>query len=68
MAGHTNLVKQAMQLADDGRNLLGKVARVHGGCRPASRLVNSACTGRTVWKIEFALCRVLGRVLGKMSA
>jgi hypothetical protein len=30
MAGDTDLVKQAVQLADDGRDLLGEVARVHG--------------------------------------
>jgi hypothetical protein len=48
MAGHTDLVKKAVQLADDGRDLLGEVTRVHGDyCRPASGVVNCACTGRT---------------------
>jgi hypothetical protein len=47
MAGHTDLVEQAVQLADDGRDLLGEVARVHGDCRPASSCVNRACTWRT---------------------
>jgi hypothetical protein len=60
MAGYTNLIKQAMQLADDGGDLLGEVARVHGDCRPASRLFNNACTGRTRMKIEFALRSALG--------
>ena len=36
MAGHANLIEQAVQLADDGGDLLGEVAGVHGGCRPAS--------------------------------
>lgn len=44
MAGNTNIVKQAVQLADDGGDLLGEVARVHGDCRPASGVFNSACT------------------------
>jgi hypothetical protein len=49
MAGDPDLVEEAVQLADDGRDLLGEVARVHGGdcCRPASGVVNCACTGRT---------------------
>jgi hypothetical protein len=48
MAGHTNLVEQAVQLADDGGDLLGEVARVHGDCRPASGFVKYACTWRTI--------------------
>ena len=60
MARHTDLVKQAMELADDSGDLLGEVARVHGDCRPASRLFNNACTGRTGMEIEFALRRTLG--------
>lgn len=48
MAGDSDLVKQAVQLADDGRDLLGEVARVHGDCcRPASGVVNCTYTGRT---------------------
>jgi hypothetical protein len=47
MAGHTDLVEQTVQLADDGRDLLGEVARVHGDCRPASGFVNRACAGCT---------------------
>jgi hypothetical protein len=47
MAGDADLIEQAVQLADDGGDLLGEVARVHGDCRPASRVVNCACTGRT---------------------
>jgi hypothetical protein len=31
MAGDTNLIEQTMQLADNGRYLLGEVARVHDG-------------------------------------
>lgn len=67
MAGYTNLIKKAMKLADDGGDLLGEVARVHGDCRPASRLFNSACTGRTVMEIEFALYRALESALGERS-
>lgn len=37
MAGHTNVVEQAVQLADDGRDLLGQVARVHGGLQTRER-------------------------------
>ena len=37
MAGDTNIIEQAVQLADDGRDLLGEVARVHGGCVPPAR-------------------------------
>jgi hypothetical protein len=48
MAGNTDLVKQAMKLTDDGGDLLGEVARVHGDSRPASGFVNRACTGRTL--------------------
>jgi hypothetical protein len=48
MAGNTDLVEQAMQLPDDGGDLLGEVARVHGDCRPASGFANCACTKRTM--------------------
>jgi hypothetical protein len=41
MAGHANVIEQAVQLADDSRDLLGKVARVHCDCRPASSLSNA---------------------------
>jgi len=37
MAGDANLIKQAMQLADDGGDLLGQVARVHVGSRASQR-------------------------------
>lgn len=30
MAGDSNLVEETMKLADDGSNLLGQVAGVHG--------------------------------------
>lgn len=45
MAGNANFIKQAMQLADDGGDLLGQVARVHGDCTPAGYGVKCACTG-----------------------
>lgn len=32
MAGDADLVEQAVQLADDGGDLLGEVAGVHVGC------------------------------------
>jgi hypothetical protein len=41
MAGDANVIEQAVQLADDGGDLLGEVARVHGGCRPASEMRGS---------------------------
>lgn len=44
MAGDANLVEETVQLADDGRHLLGEVAGVHGGCRPASGFVGRVCT------------------------
>lgn len=44
MAGHSNLIKQAVQLADDGGDLLSEVAGVHVGCRPASGVVGRVCT------------------------
>ena len=31
MTGDANLIEQAMQLADDGRDLLGEIASVHDG-------------------------------------
>lgn len=37
MARNSNVVKKAMQLADDGGDLLGQVARVHD-CRASRRL------------------------------
>jgi len=48
MAGDADLVEQAVQLADDGGDLLGEVARVHCDCRPASGFFNSACTPLTL--------------------
>jgi hypothetical protein len=48
MAGDADVVEEAVQLADDGRHLLGEVASVHCDCRPASAFVNSACTGLAV--------------------
>jgi hypothetical protein len=36
MAGNANIVEEGVQLADDGRDLLGEVARVHGGSGRAS--------------------------------
>ncbi len=33
MAGHTDLVEEAMQLANDGVDLLQQVARIHRGGR-----------------------------------
>jgi hypothetical protein len=36
MAGYADVVEQAVQLADDGRDLLREVAGVHVGCGPAS--------------------------------
>lgn len=44
MAGHAYLVEEAVQLADDGGDLLSEVAGVHGGCRPASGCVRRVCT------------------------
>jgi hypothetical protein len=55
MAGHTDLVEEAVQLADDGGDLLGEVARVHGDCRPASGFVKRACTWRTVKNVVGSL-------------
>jgi hypothetical protein len=44
MAGNADLVEQAVQLADDGGDLLGEVAGVHVGCGPASGVVGRVCT------------------------
>jgi hypothetical protein len=44
MAGDADLVEQAVQLADDGGDLLGEVAGVHVGCGPASGVVGRVCT------------------------
>jgi hypothetical protein len=44
MAGDSYLVEEAMQLADDGGDLLREVAGVHGDCRPASSFVGRVCT------------------------
>ena len=39
MAGNANVVEEGVQLADDGRDLLGEVARVHCGSERASERV-----------------------------
>lgn len=44
MAGHSYLVEETVQLADDGRHLLSEVAGVHDGCRPARGVVGRVCT------------------------
>jgi hypothetical protein len=56
MAGHADVVEQAVQLADDGRHLLGEVARVHCARRPASP--SSAAHALLRWSTAFTLCRV----------
>jgi hypothetical protein len=43
MAGDTNVVEQTVQLADDGGDLLGQVAGVHGVCSAASAMFQSTC-------------------------
>lgn len=69
MTGHANLIEQAVQLADDGGDLLGEVAGVHGGCRPASGVVGRVCTvtaqcsvGQFGGDRRYALRRAIGRV------
>jgi hypothetical protein len=46
MAGDSDLVEQAMELADDGGDLLGQVAGVHdvGACQQWRSVFNGACT------------------------
>jgi hypothetical protein len=59
MAGDTDLVKEAVQLADDGGDLLGEVARVHGERRPASGVYNRACTVSARGDVAGDLCAVV---------
>jgi hypothetical protein len=57
MAGDANVIEQAVQLADDSRDLLSEVARVHGGCRPAREMQCStahAIDALPVGRIKFA--------------
>ena len=43
MIGDSYLVEEAVQLADNGGDLLSEVAGVHDGCRPASGFVGRVC-------------------------
>lgn len=55
MAGDSYLIEEAVQLADNGGDLLCEVAGVHGDCRPASGVVGRVCTvtaqrGGAIWR------------------
>ena len=63
MAGYTDIIKQAVQLADDGGDLLGKVTCVHGDgasrnahtlLAPLSTRVPSWCRGSkySTWRCQ----------------
>lgn len=73
MAGDANLIEQAVQLSDDGGDLLGQVARVHRDCR-ASRQRRSSCQGACTYDRRaggvrlrsrgmYACCRVKREIL-----
>lgn len=55
MAGDANLVEQTMQLADDGGDLLGQIARVHDcrACLPiVATMFTRSCTEDPLWGRE----------------
>jgi hypothetical protein len=55
--GDTNIIEQAMELADDGAHLLGKVTRIHNGNLLKSfyrHCVKSSCDAGKSWGISIA--------------